>query len=154
MVANGSVASGSRVVGFPIPCQGSESLWACCRIFHVACMCGLTSKICTGYSFKCEKSFKCALTYDGVCSSRRQLRTLERKLKSNWPLATLLLTDELSQSAPPYKHASSDSKQKTWPRCFGKQERSAWGLGRSNRGIEFMWCCLLRLSKLAELFVF
>ena len=29
----------------------------------------------------------------------------------NWPLATFWLTDELSQSAPAYKHVSLDNKQ-------------------------------------------
>ena len=50
-------------------------------------------------------------------------------------------------------NASLDSKQNTWPCCFQKQQRSALGLCRSNREFDFTWCCLLRLSKWAELSV-
>ena len=78
---------------------------------------------------------------------------------SNWQLATLWLTDKLSQAAPTFKHASLDSwkqtktkqKQKTWPCCFRKQEWSAVKLCKSNRDLEITWCCLRRLSKWGKL---
>ena len=46
----------------------------------------------------------------------------------NWPLSTLWLTDELSQSTSAYKHASLDSIQKHVTALFGKQQWSALGL--------------------------
>ena len=72
-------------------------------------------------------------------------------LSLNWLLATLWLTDELSQSAPMYKHASLDKKQKMWPSCFWKQQWSTLGLCRSISHFELTWCCLLHLSQRAEL---
>ena len=70
-----------------------------------------------------------------------------------WPLGTLWLTDERSQSVPAYKNTPSWTVNEcTWPCCFPKQQWSALGLCRSNCQLELTWCCLFRMSKRAELF--
>ena len=71
---------------------------------------------------------------------------------TNWPLASVWLTDKPSQSALAYKHASWDSRENTWPCCIWKQERGVLRPRRWNRQFQLTRCCLLHLSKLAELY--